>query len=46
MQEAAQGSSADTVLYADQENALPPEILSEVFAGMPLKELVAFRTVK
>lgn len=45
LQEAMQSNRADVLARKDHEHALPPEILSSVFAGMQLKDLVPFRTV-
>lgn len=46
MQEAMQGIDTDVLAHGEHEHALPPEIMSAVFAGMQLKDLVPFRSVR
>lgn len=46
MQEVMQGINTDALAHAEHEHVLPPEIMSAVFAGMQLKDLVPFRSVR
>lgn len=41
-----QGLGVAAMVHAQDSQALPPEILSTVFGGMPMKELIPFRAVR
>jgi hypothetical protein len=46
IQEVMQGVNLDTMVEAQKDHALPPEVMSAVFAGMALQDLIPFRRVR